>query len=158
MVTVKDLINRDVYFIKENDKVIDLLALFDEKKISCAPVVDSKNKLIGIITIADILSRIHKPLPLFDIMSYVVVLDTDAIVKGEIYDVLEKPVSELMTRKVISVGEDATFADVARLMSRYRFKKIPVVEEKKLVGVVNRGEIVRYFIKEYLQKNRKADY
>jgi len=89
-------------------------------------------------------------------MYYVAVLDTDAIVKGEIYDVLEKPVSELMTRKVVTVNEDTGFADIVRLLSHHKFKKLPVVDGNKLIGVINRGEIVRYFIYKYLDKNRKA--
>lgn len=155
--TVKDLMTKDVYTIKDTDKVIDLLRLFERKKITGAPVVDNCNRLVGIITVGDILGRIYKPVPLFDIMYYVAVLDTDAIVNGEIYDVLGKLVSELMTRKVITVSEDTEFADVAKIMSRHRFKKLPVVDSSnKLIGVISRGEIVRYFISKYLDKNTKA--
>ena len=46
--------------------------------------------------------------------------------------------------------------DAATCLISHRFKKVPVVEGEKLVGVVNRGEIVRYFVREYLHKNSKA--
>jgi len=146
--------NTDVYTIQVDKRVFDLLELFDEKKVSGVPVVDNDNTLVGIITIGDVLSRIHKPLPLFDVMTFIAVLDTEAIIMGEIYGVLEKPVSELMTRKVITVTEDTGFADVAKLLSRHKFKKLPVVDGKRLVGVVSRGEIVRYFVREYLRKTK----
>ena len=152
MASAKELMNTDVYSIQADMKVIELLELFEEKKVSGVPVVDQENLLVGIITIGDVLGRIHKPLPFFDAMIYIAVLDTEAIIKGEIYDVLEKPVSELMTRKVITVTEDTGFADIAKLLSKYKFKKLPVVDKKKLIGVVSRGEVVRYFIREYLQK------
>ena len=152
MVGAKELMNTDVYAIQADKKVFELLELFDEKKVSGVPVVDNDNMLVGIITIGDVLSRIHKPLPLFDIITFIAVLDTEAIIMGEIYGVLEKPVSELMTRKVIAVTEDTGFADIARLLSRYKFKKLPVVDGKKLIGVVSRGEVVRYFVREHLQK------
>jgi CBS domain-containing protein len=155
VVVAKELMNTDVYAIYSDRNIFELLKLFDEKKVSGVPVVDKDNLLVGIITIGDVLSRIHKPLPFFDAMIYIAVLDTDAIIMGEIYDVLEKPVSELMTRKVITVTEDTGFADVAKLLSRYKFKKLPVVAGKKLIGVVSRGEVVRYFIREYLQKINK---
>jgi CBS domain-containing protein len=155
MVVAKELMNTDVYSIQADKKVFALLELFEEKKVSGVPVVDNNNLLIGIITIGDVLSRIHKPLPFFDAMIYIAVLDTEAVIMGEIYDVLEKPVSELMTRKIITVTEDTGFADIAKLLSKYKFKKLPVVDGKKLIGVVSRGEVVRYFIREHLQKRSK---
>lgn len=155
MVAAKELMNTDVYSIQADKKVFALLELFEEKKVSGVPVVDNNNQLIGMITIGDVLSRIHKPLPFFDAMLYIAVLDTEAVIMGEIYDVLEKPVSELMTRKIITVTEDTGFADIAKLLSKYKFKKLPVVDGKKLIGVVSRGEVVRYFIKEHLQKKSK---
>lgn len=155
MVVAKELMNTDVYSIQADKKVFALLELFEEKKVSGVPVVDKNNQLIGMITIGDVLSRIHKPLPFFDAMLYIAVLDTEAVIMGEIYDVLEKPVSELMTRKIITVTEDTGFADIAKLLSKYKFKKLPVVDGKKLIGVVSRGEVVRYFIKEHLQKKSK---
>lgn len=153
MVVAKELMNTDVYAVQSDQSIFELLKLFEEKKVSGVPVVDKNNLLVGIITIGDVLSRIHKPLPFFDAMIYIAVLDTDAIIMGEIYDVLEKPVSELMTRKVITVTENTGFADVAKLLSRYKFKKLPVVIGKKLIGVVSRGEVVRYFIREYLSSH-----
>lgn len=153
MVTVKELINRDFYTIKAGEKVRDLLKLFVEKQVSGVPVVDENGGLVGIITDADILGQIHKPTSLLDTMTYIMIFDTDAIVSGEIDNLIEKPVHELMTRKVITVTLYDSLSDVARIFSKRKFKKVPVVDGQKLIGVVSRGDMVRYLVREFLQKS-----
>lgn len=156
MATVKEIMNNDIYYIEAKKTVRDLLDLFAEKQVSGVPVVDENNKLVGIITDADVLARIQKQPTLIDVMTYVVILDADAITSGEINKLLDKRVSELMTRKVITVNEDTDLAEVAQILSKRKFKKVPVVNKGKLTGVVSRGDMVRYLMREFLQKNSHA--
>lgn len=154
MVTVADLIKRDVYTVTANDKVRDILRLFVDKEISGAPVVNNEGKLVGIITDADILRHIKEPTPVVDLITFVTVYNTEAVLKDKIDDLLEKPVQSIMTTKVITVTEYASLAEVAQILSRYRFKKVPVVDGRKLVGVVSRGDVVRYLVKEFLRQKQ----
>lgn len=154
MVTVKELMNTDIYSIRAREKVRDLLNIFVDKQVSGVPVVDDDNILVGIITDADILAEIREVPSLIDVMTYVIVLNAEAIFLEKLYALLERPVHELMTKKVVSVTENATISDVAQILIRRKFKKLPVVKGKKLIGVVSRGDVVRYMVREFLSKNK----
>ena len=150
MVTVKDLMRNEVYSIHANTNVRDLLNLFVEKQITGAPVVKENNELVGIITDADVLGEIYDPPSLIDVMTYVAAFDTEALFLEEIHALLEKPVIDLMTKKVITVTEDTRLSKVAQIFSKRKFKKIPVVSEQKIIGVVSRGDVVRYLVQKFI--------
>lgn len=57
--------------------------------------------------------------------------------------VAPKTVAEIMTRKVIALGEDDTLENVEASMQRFRFRHLPVVREKKLVGLISHRDILR---------------
>lgn len=63
-------------------------------------------------------------------------------------DALGKPVSEMMTAKVRTCSEDATVPEVMTLMTKGRFRHLPVERDGKLVGVVSIGDIVKHRIAE----------
>jgi len=150
MVNVKDLMIKEVYSIIANTKIRDLLTLFVEKQVSGVPVVNENNELVGIITDADILGEIHDPPSLIDVMTYVAAFDNTTIIIEEIQELLDRPVYELMSKKVVTVKEDTRLSQVAQIFSRRKFKKIPVVHGKKLIGVLSRGDVVRYLVKEFI--------
>lgn len=58
-------------------------------------------------------------------------------------DCLSESVADVMTRKVTTCGEEATVNEVMELMTRGRFRHIPVVEGGKLVGLVSIGDLVK---------------
>nr|WP_243137436.1 CBS domain-containing protein [Desulfofundulus thermobenzoicus] len=143
---------RDVYTVHARDKVRDVLNLFVEKHVSGVPVVDDRNNLVGIITDADILRQVHEPPSFLDFISYIVFYDGEAALEGKIQAMLEEPVRKLMTTDVITVTEDTGLSDVAQILSRRRFKKVPVVQGRKLVGIISRSDVVRYLVREFLKK------
>jgi CBS domain-containing protein len=156
MASVRDIMRRDVYTVKAQDKVRDVLKLFVEKQVSGVPVVDDGNNLVGIITDADILRQVQEPPSFIDFMTFIMVYDSKAVMEEKMRAMLEKPVQKLMTTGVVTVTEDTSLSDVAQILSRRKFKKVPVVEGRKLVGVVSRGDVVRYLIQEFLNKDNNS--
>ena len=154
MLTVKEIMNRNVYSIRKDATIRELLNLFVDKNVTGVPVVDDKGLLVGMISDADILGQIHEPPSLIDFMTHVFVLDAELIFTGEIYNLLDKPVHTIMTRKLYTVTEDTSLTQVARTLSKHKFKKMPVLDGGKLIGVVNRGNVLSYLVKEFLQKEK----
>lgn len=150
MVTVKDVMRSEVYSIHANSNVRDLLNLFIEKQITGALVVNENNELAGIITDADVLGEIYDPPTLIDVMTFVAAFDTEAFFLEEIHELMDKPVNDLMTKKVITVTENTRISKVAQIFSRRKFKKVPVVNGQKIIGVVSRGDVVRYLVQKFL--------
>jgi CBS domain-containing protein len=86
-----------------------------ENSISGMPVVDDDGRLIGVVSEFDIISK-----------------------HGE-------TVGDIMTTDVISVGEDTDPETVARMLTEQRIRRIPVVNEGRVVGIISRSDLVRLF-------------
>ena len=69
-----------------------------------------------------------------------------------IYDaegkMLQSPVSEIMTRKVVSCGQNETIAEIMGRMTAGKFRHVPVVEQGRLIGIVSIGDIVKARLEE----------
>jgi CBS domain-containing protein len=64
-------------------------------------------------------------------------------------NVLEEPVSAVMTRKVISCRQSDTVAAIMEMMTSGKFRHLPVVEEGAVVGLISIGDIVKWRVKEF---------
>ena len=95
-------------------KVKELAVLLRDKKISGVPVMDGE-KLVGIVTEADILGR--KP--------------------GQ------NLVRNIMETNVVTVTEDTKVKEAATVLAKKKIKRVPVMREGKLVGIVSRADIVK---------------
>jgi CBS domain-containing protein len=63
--------------------------------------------------------------------------------------VLDEPVSEVMTRKVISCRQSDTVAAIMEMMTLGKFRHLPVVEDSMVVGLISIGDIVKWRVKEF---------
>jgi len=69
-------------------------------------------------------------------------------------DALAKPLSSVMTRKVVTCAESDTVDDLMETMTHGRFRHVPVVEEGHLVGIVSIGDVVKTRIEETLRESQ----
>lgn len=111
-----DIMTRHVYTIPAEASVKDAASLLSQKRVSGVPVVDDRGKMIGIITGADIISKV----------------DREGL-----------KVYEVMSRNIIAVTEETPVDEIALLMSERKIKRVPVMRDDKLVGIVSRADIVR---------------
>jgi CBS domain-containing protein len=118
-----DIMTRKVATIRPEASAQEAAQLLDEKRISGAPVVDADSKIIGIITEADIISKVNR-------------------------DGLR--VADIMSHNVITIGEETPVSEIAALLTERKIKRVPVVCEGKLVGIVSRADIVHAVAQGYL--------
>jgi CBS domain-containing protein len=64
-------------------------------------------------------------------------------------EVLDEPVSAVMTRKVVSCTQSDTVAAIMEMMTLGKFRHLPVIEEGIVVGLISIGDIVKWRVKEY---------
>ncbi len=107
-------IMRKAYVIENNVSVKEAAKIMSSKKIGELIVVND-NKIKGIITEMDIINNIKN---------------------------LESPVSSIMTKKIISVSPDDDSKTAASLMSEYKIKRLPVINNGKLVGLIRITDII----------------
>lgn len=116
-----DIMTRKVITIHPEASVQEAAQLLDQFRISGIPVVNATGDLIGIITEADIISKVNR----------YGLLDQDGL-----------RVADIMSRSVTTVDEDTPVGDIAMLLSERKIKRVPVVRQGRLVGIVSRGDIV----------------
>ena len=136
-----DVMIRDLVTVGPDTTVADAVKLLAEHDISALPVVE-QGQLIGIISEADLVHRTelgtdeHRPW-------WVEAITPASTLAEEFAKSHGKKVAELMTTDVVTVSEDATLAEIATLLERKRIKRVPVVTNGKLVGIVSRSNLIQ---------------
>jgi len=115
IILVEDIMNTDIVFLRETDTVYKWKEIMNKSGYSKFPVVDDKERLVGIVTSKDFTAN---------------VTDEDII-------------SRIMTRNPVTVTEKASIAYAAHIMVWDSLELIPVTNNKKLVGIVSRGDVLK---------------
>ena len=144
---IKDIMQTDVYSVPYKATVKEVLQLMVEKEVSGVPITDDENFVIGFISDGDIMKFIAKQDPrIIDMTSFITVwYDTETFDK-KLDDLMNLNVMELATSKVVSVDEDFEVDEVAKILGKKKIKKVPVLRDGRLVGVVSRSLIIRYIV------------
>ncbi len=111
----RDIMTHGVRTIHPNASTQEVARLLSQERISGVPVVDANGKVIGIVTEADIISKVNR--------------------EGLC-------VADIMSHEVIAVGEETAVSEIATLFTEHKIKRVPVLHDGKLVGIVSRADIV----------------
>src|ERR1700757_4532857 len=137
-----DVMTSEVITVDEDASVQSVAKLMAKHGISAVPVVDKHDRVIGMVSEGDLLHRAETGTERrrswwLEMMSSTNKLAGDYIKShsGRIRDV--------MTRDVVSVTEETPVANIAVLLETNRIKRVPVVRDGKLVGIVSRANLVR---------------
>ncbi|NQE46119.1 Inosine-5'-monophosphate dehydrogenase [ANME-1 cluster archaeon GoMg2] len=154
-VKVKELMTTDVIAFKPDDKIPHVAKTFRTKRISGAPVIDDQNKVIGVISEADIMKLTAaipfpdidplNPFPVFSMSSYMKKVKK---IPDDIDTIFEGYVKDVMSKNPVTISPDDSISDAALIMRKSDFNRIPVVDaEGKLVGLIAREDIIAVFAK-----------
>jgi len=141
-----DVMTTNVITVDPDTSVQALATLLSERGISGVPVVDRDNRLIGIVTEGDLLHRAETGTHRRTQRRRTRWLDafvTDQEAARDYIKAHGRTVREIMTREVISVSDTTELADVATLLESKKIKRVPVLRDSKLVGIVSRANLVR---------------
>ncbi len=146
--TARDFMITPVVSVTADLTLQELAQLLSKNNFSGVPVVDSTEKVIGILSDTDLIRFAQKlnVVPLKDltgwISPYTEVEDIAAVRRG--IDQLSKTtVDKVMTRKVYTVSEDSTIREIAQLMNRRNINRVPVIDkQERLVGIITRADLV----------------
>src|SRR5882724_5366776 len=141
-----DVMTTEVITIDPDTSVHALAALLSERGISGVPVVDAANRVVGIVSEGDLLHRIETGTQRRTTCRSSWWLDTIASDRELARDYVKshaRRVKDVMTRDVVSVSDTTDLADIAMLLEARQIKRVPVVRDGKLVGIVSRANLVR---------------
>jgi CBS domain-containing protein len=137
-----DIMTRKVLTVAPEATIDAAMRSMLDNAISGLPVVDAGGRLVGMVTEGDFLRRAElgterrRPRWLEILLGPGRIADEYAHSRG-------RKVAEVMTREVTSVAEDTPAAEVVRLMERRRIKRVPVLRDGALVGIVTRANLLR---------------
>ena len=120
MYQASDVMNRNVMTLHQDTPVGEAIRRLLEHEISGMPVVDDQGRLVGIISEFQLMEAIYTP------------------------EVKQHRVGNLMTRDVLTVKENAILSDIANMFILHRIRRIPVIRDGRMVGIVARRDLLRY--------------
>ena len=140
-----DVMTTNVITVDPNTSVQALATLLSERGISGVPVVDS-DKLIGIVSEGDLLHRAETGTDRRTERRrsrWLDAIGSDQEAARDYVKAHGRTVREIMTREVITVSDTTDLADIATLLETKRIRRVPVLRDGKLVGIVSRANLVR---------------
>ncbi len=130
---VKDRMSKPPITVRQDVDVETALRLMHSEDIRRLPVVNKQGKMVGIVSELDLLKV--SPSPATSLSVY------------EIPYLLSKiKMKDVMTRDVISVTEDTTLEEAARVMSDNKIGGLPVMRDDKLVGIITETDVFKTFL------------
>jgi CBS domain-containing protein len=151
-----DVMTTNVITVDSDTSVQALATLLSERGISGVPVLGQDGRLVGIVSEGDLLHRAETGTERRTQRRRSRWLDNFASDQEAARDYVKahgRTVREIMTRDVISVTDTTELADIATLLETRRIRRVPVVRDGKLVGIVSRANLVRALA---MTKNERA--
>ena len=139
-----EIMARNVITIGADASVNEAVRLMLQNKISGIPVVNATGELVGIVTEGDFLRRAETGTETQRPRWLQVLMGTGKLADEYVRSHGRK-VSAIMTGEVVTIGEDATLAEIVKTMEKWRIKRVPVVRDRKVVGLVSRSDLMRAF-------------
>ena len=145
--TVGHIMERNAYRCLDTATLEEVTAQLIELGVSSLPVVDGRERVVGFISDGDIMRAIaeHKTRSIFSGGAPTLLYYDDESVEDKVRSLKTRNVMELATRKVRWVTVTQSIGRVADILSKKKFKKLPVIDDDgRLVGIIRRSSIMKY--------------
>jgi CBS domain-containing protein len=137
-----DVMTRNVVSIGPDASIGDAIRLMLDHRISGLPVVEGNAKLVGVLTEGDLLrrseTRTERQRP-----RWIEFLRGSGRLADDFVRTHARKVGEIMTDTVVTTTEEAPLSEVVELMERHRVKRLLVMRNNVLVGIVTRADLMR---------------
>jgi CBS domain-containing protein len=141
MMQVRDVMTRNVISVRANQSVLEAAELMLQNRVSGLPVVDTGGALVGVVTEGDFLRRgeigTQRQRP-----KWLEFLLGPGRLAAEYVHTSGRTVEEVMTANPATVSEDDSLETVVELMERRHVKRLPVLRNGHLVGIVSRANLM----------------
>lgn len=130
---VRDLMTTDLFTLSKDDNLKTLEDMMKWRAIRHIPVVDEEHHVVGLVT--------HRDLLKYSISGF-------ANVEEEEKDAINRsiPVSSIMKTNIHSIPPDTSLQDAAKMMLKYKFGCLIIVENEKLAGIITEADFMKFFV------------
>ena len=123
MLKARDAMTKNPTSVYEDTPISEAMQLLIERDITGLPVVDADMRVVGVVSERDMLNLLynmpHRP----------------------------RKVREILTREVVAFDIDDDLFEICETLINNRFRRVPILQDGKLVGVISRQDIIRYILK-----------
>jgi CBS domain-containing protein len=137
-----DIMVSKVITVGPDAGVRDVARLLLDNRISAVPVISEDRKLLGIISEGDLMRRVEAGTERHRSW-WLAMLSSNEGLAAEFVRSHARKVADLMTHKVITANPETPVGDIASLMERNGIKRVPIVKNGKVVGIVSRANLVQ---------------
>ena len=116
----------DVLTLEPNATLAEAMDILAKRRIGALVITGADRRIVGIISERDVVRALAE--------------------HGT--GILQSPVSETMTRKVVTCGQNETIAEIMGRMTAGKFRHVPVVDQGRLAGIVSIGDVVKWRVHE----------
>jgi CBS domain-containing protein len=144
MVKAKDIMTKELITVTPKTEITKAAEILLEKGINGVPVVDS-GRLVGILCQSDLIAQ-QKDLPMpsvFTLLDGFIPLRSSKHFEKAFQKIAATTVADSMTPDPVTVQPDTSIEEIAALMVDKNFHTLPVVEGKRLVGIIGKEDVLR---------------
>ena len=159
---LESIMKRDVFTLPANATVAEAMQVLVDKHISAAPLVDEQGQAVGFVSDGDIMRYLSKRStmmmdPVVMIMQTVEADGGNKDFARKLDELMTMPAKSIGAKGIIGVDVHADLPEVCRVLGENHLKKVPVLDEGQVVGVINRSDITHYSMEQYLAERDAVD-
>lgn len=140
-----DVMTMEVITVSPDTHIQDVAKTLLENHVSALPVVDDKGQLLGIVSEGDLIRRRESGTERRQSW-WLRLLENPNDLAEEYVKSHGMHAKDVMTKKVITVTEDTSVSEIAELLEKHRIKRVPVVHDGRVVGIVSRANLLHGLI------------
>ena len=140
-----DVMVSNVISVRSDTSVEKIAEVLLANRISAVPVVNDKDALVGIVSEGDLIHRVEAGTERHRSW-WLELLTGKEILAHEFVKSHARKAADVMTHPVVSVKPDTPLGDIASLLEKHRIKRVPVVNNGKIVGIVSRANLIQALV------------
>lgn len=140
-----DVMTRNVITVASDTSVAKIAETLLANRISAVPVIDEAGAMVGIVSEGDLIHRVEADTEQRRSWWLELLVGKDTLAREFIKSHARKA-ADVMTRPVITVKPETPLGVLASLFEKHRIKRVPVVEDGKIVGIVSRGNLLQALV------------
>ncbi|MFQ5840364.1 MAG: CBS domain-containing protein [Candidatus Methylomirabilales bacterium] len=136
----RDVMTEEVVTATPEMSVEDLTRLLLDQGVSAVPVMGDGGEILGVVSEADLVHRLRGP---HRRKWWLAFLADRKEMASEFIRIHGRRVEDVMRKPVVTVTEETPVEEIARILEKHGIKRVPVVRENRLVGIVSRRDLIR---------------
>lgn len=154
---LESIMKRDVFTLPANATVAEAMQMLVDKHISAAPLVDEQGNAVGFVSDGDIMRCLSKRSQMLmdPVIMIMQTVNSDGSNQGfvrTLNELMGMPAKNIGAKGIVGVDTHANLTEVCRVLGENHLKKVPVLDEGQVVGVINRSDIIHHSMKKYLEE------